>query len=163
MKMVIEVLFFGLLAASTLTGPSVAWAAQATPGLVTQWEYRVLKREQILDLGKKNMTEGLNKVGAEGWELVTVDGAYIFKRPKRLIAMQREDAKDRVSAIESDVELLNDRVAWAERMLRKGFLSANQVEIERQNLRRAQTALDRAKKELESLPAEPGAPIEKKK
>jgi len=51
------------------------------------WEYRVLARGQIQGLAgepaKDGLTAGLNKLGSEGWELVTIDrGAdYVFKRP----------------------------------------------------------------------------------
>lgn len=59
---------------------------RAAPVVRTAWEYRVLARGQIQGLAereKDSLTAGLNKLGAEGWELVTIDrGAdYVFKRP----------------------------------------------------------------------------------
>ncbi len=57
------------------------------PGIRTAWEYRVIARQEIQGLAgereKENLTAGLNKLGSEGWELVTIDrgAVYVFKRP----------------------------------------------------------------------------------
>src|SRR5262249_25272463 len=69
----------------------------AKENLPSKWEYRVLTKEQLAELGKKNLAAGLNKIGEEGWELVTVQSGpareggargfsegpaeYYFKRP----------------------------------------------------------------------------------
>jgi len=121
---------------------------------VSRWEYRVLSKAQIIELGKKDLAVGLNTLGDEGWELVAIDTSYIFKRPKDRGRRQAEDLKSQILLIESDVEQLKDRVAWAERMFKKGFMSANQAEAERLQLKRAQMALERARKDLEVLPAD---------
>ena len=60
---------------------SAASAADSKPDVVFRWEYRVLTEEQVIALGKKDLAAGLNKLGDEGWELVTVGAHYIFKRP----------------------------------------------------------------------------------
>jgi type II secretory pathway component GspD/PulD (secretin) len=39
--------------------------------LLAKWEYRAVKRSQVLELGKGDLTAGLNKLGEEGWELVS--------------------------------------------------------------------------------------------
>jgi hypothetical protein len=62
----------------------------------TQWEYRMEYEGAVRKLGKDDVAAGLNRLGQDGWELVTVDqvqagaGAsavrvprYFFKRPKR--------------------------------------------------------------------------------
>jgi hypothetical protein len=56
-----------------------------------KWEYRVLTREEIQELGKNNLTAGLNELGKDGWELVSVfpgftppktgPDQFYFKRP----------------------------------------------------------------------------------
>lgn len=63
----------------------MAWSTQR-PAPSTQWEYRLSGK---LDIKQ----EDLNQLGAQGWELVTIDQrilngsdytvTYIFKRPKR--------------------------------------------------------------------------------
>jgi Bacterial type II/III secretion system short domain len=47
--------------------------ARAKSALSTRWEYQVLTKEQVADLGKKNLAAGLNKLGDESWELVAVE------------------------------------------------------------------------------------------
>jgi hypothetical protein len=76
-------------------------AAAADEGAKTKaappakWEYQVLTHDQIADLAKKDFAAGLNKLGADGWELVAVEprtdrdhgakpsgqAAFYFKRP----------------------------------------------------------------------------------
>jgi hypothetical protein len=58
------------------------------PAKPTTWEYRVLTRSSLAQLGKDNLEAGLNELGAEGWELIGIEtGAksssysYIFRRP----------------------------------------------------------------------------------
>jgi hypothetical protein len=48
-----------------------------------QWEYTVRSTNDFIDRGKPDFDAGLNRLGAEGWELVAVDPAsrFIFKRP----------------------------------------------------------------------------------
>src|SRR6516162_1884631 len=91
-------------------------AADATSYVVTKWEYRVLTKEQILDLGKKDLAAGLNQLGDEGWELAAVESAYIFKRPRQQRTV--EDARRQLAAAEADAEMQKDRAAWSERMFK---------------------------------------------
>jgi hypothetical protein len=60
----------------------------AAATLRTAWEYRTLERAELMKLAsekqvKDQLTGGLNKLGAEGWELVTFmgSGEFVFKRP----------------------------------------------------------------------------------
>ena len=56
-------------------------AATGQPGV--KWEYKALTRSEILQLGDKDLTTGLNKLGDEGWELVSsIPGEFYFKRLK---------------------------------------------------------------------------------
>jgi hypothetical protein len=43
--------------------------------LTARWEYQVLTKEQVADLGKNNLAAGLNKLGEESWELVAVEAS----------------------------------------------------------------------------------------
>jgi hypothetical protein len=73
------------------------------PAKPMTWEYRVLTRGSIDELGKDNLEAGLNALGAEGWELVSIDSSakptsgnrYIFRRPGA--AKPRTDTKPAVA------------------------------------------------------------------
>jgi hypothetical protein len=138
--------------------PVTAPAADGRPDAVARWEYRVLTREQVLDLGKKDLAAGLNALGDDGWELVVAEPAFILKRPRDLARRRAEEVKRRLALIEADVEQLRERAAWAGRMARKGFLTEQQVDAERLRLRAAEGALDAVREELKALPADPKEP-----
>jgi hypothetical protein len=140
--------------------PVRAAAAESKPDAVVLWEYRVLTRDQVLDLGKKDLASGLNKLGDEGWELVVAEPAYIFKRPRDQVRKQAADLKRRITLMESDVEMRKDRVAWSERMLRKGYMTEQQANAARLQLKAAEMALDEARKELKDAPPGPMEPAE---
>jgi hypothetical protein len=125
-----------------------------------RWEYRVLTKAQLLELGRNDLTAGLNKLGDEGWELSAFDAAYIFKRPK---VQQRsiEVLKLRIGLVEADIEQQRDRVQWSQRMVKRGFLAANQLKDETRLLRELEIALEEAKQDLKSLQAEPKKEPEK--
>lgn len=84
-------------------GPGAAPFGQmaAGPARPMAWEYRVLSRGSLTELGKESLEAGLNQVGAEGWELVGIDAgpvakssaahSYIFRRPGMF--KQRGEAK----------------------------------------------------------------------
>jgi hypothetical protein len=135
-----------------------ARSADSTP----QWEYRVLTKAQLLDLGKKDLAAGLNKLGDEGWELAAFDSAYIFKRPK--VQKYSEVPKLRLKLAEADVEQQRERVQWAKRMVKKGFLSANQLKDEERLLRELEIVLEEAEQDVKSMPTEPkkGTPSDRK-
>jgi hypothetical protein len=126
-----------------------ARSAEAMP----QWEYQVLTKAQILDLGKKDLAAGLNKLGDEGWELAAFDNAYIFKRPK--MQRQAEVLKLRLKLAEFDVEQQKERVQWAERMVKKGFLAANQLKEEIRLLKELEIVLEEAETDVKSLKTQP--------
>jgi hypothetical protein len=154
-------LLLALVVAGTMSG--TAPAADGKPGADSRWEYKVLTRSQVIDLGKKDLAAGLNQLGDEGWELVAIDGDYIFKRPKDQVRLRAEDLKGQIAIIEADVEMLKDRAAWAERMGKKGFLGSQQVYAEQMALRRAEAVLERARRNLKALPADPKETPEKER
>src|SRR5207302_345137 len=126
--------------ALTLTAgrPQLSWSAEEKRVTASRWEYRVLTKEQVLDLGKKDLTAGLNTLGDQGWELVAIDGSYIFKRSKEQIRKQIDDLKTQIALIETDVEFLKERVAWSERMFKRGYVSGQHLQAERAVLQRAE-------------------------
>jgi hypothetical protein len=128
-----------------------------------KWEYRILTREQVLDLGRKDLAAGLNQLGGDSWELAAVDGVYIFKRPRDQGWRRAEDIKSVLPLLESEVELLRDRAAWAERMVKKGFMTERQAEAERLKLRSAEISLERARRELLPGPQRRVEPPEKER
>jgi hypothetical protein len=141
--------------------PGVAWSAEVQPGAVPAWEYRVLTRDQVLELGKQDLAAGLNKLGGEGWELAAVDAVYIFKRPKDWGVNRLETAKGQVAMLESELVLLQERVAWSERMVKKGYMTEQRYRAEQAALKRLEIALDQARKELKALTGEQTTPAEK--
>jgi hypothetical protein len=62
------------------------------PAARAAWEYRVLSAAEVGELGKNDLAAGLNQLGGEGWELVSVEprsrdfgvqsARYYFKRAK---------------------------------------------------------------------------------
>jgi hypothetical protein len=140
-------------------GQTATTPAESKLDWASKWEYQVLTKEQVIASGKKDLAAGLNHLGSEGWELAAVDGAYIFKRPKDPGRPQTEQLKRAIPLIEADITLLKDRVGWAERMLRKGYLSQRQVENERLRLKDAELALESARAHIDSLPPPTPAPM----
>ena len=56
--------------------PLAAFAQEAASAIPVKWEYRVLSRDQIAELGKNDLAAGLNRLGEHGWQLVTVEPAF---------------------------------------------------------------------------------------
>jgi hypothetical protein len=154
-----------LLAVAILSGavPLGAWPGQARGQGLSKWEYRVLTKEEVSALGKKDLARGLNKLGEEGWELAAIETAYIFKRPKGQIQQRAQELKRQIAFLEIDVAAWKERVGWSERMLRKGFRSESDVDFERDFLKSAEIALDYARKELSKLPAEQKGPMKQER
>jgi hypothetical protein len=155
----------GLLAISVASAvlqlATLPAAAQQPDGL-PRWEYRVLTKEQVIDLGKKDLVAGLNRLGDDGWELAGVDGPYIFKRLKGPDPNYVEQLKSQMTLAEADVENWKDRLAWSERMAKKGYLATNQVQADRMRLQRAEITLDLLRRTMQNLlpaPKEPGEKV----
>lgn len=62
------------------------------------------------------------------------------------------DVKKRAAQAGSDVAMWLERVAWAERMARKGYLTERQVRADKAKLKKAQAERDEAERELKRLP-----------
>jgi hypothetical protein len=145
---------FILLILGIVGGSQVAGAAEPKLEPATKWEYRVLSKDEMLELGKKDLVAGLNKLGDEGWELVTAEPTYIFKRPKQKLKAI-EDVKRQLLFLQAEVEGWRDRVAWTERMVKKGYLTERHLKEETELLQAAEIALEKAQKEFKALPPEP--------
>jgi hypothetical protein len=78
------------IGAALLATRSPAAPAPALPMGVKAWEYKVLAGTELITAGgNKKSSDGLNALGAEGWELVTVTEnpngghrTFYLKRPK---------------------------------------------------------------------------------
>jgi hypothetical protein len=157
-------LAFALLLSGQAGGapPAAASPPEGPPDAAPRWEYRVLTRDQVTELGKRDLAAGLNRLGDDGWELAAIDAAYIFKRPKVRRGEQVADVRRRLALLASDVEVWQERVAWARRMARKGFLSDRQLDAEEVRLKLAERALGEAQRELKRLAPESDRPGEEK-
>jgi hypothetical protein len=131
-------------------------------GSAPRWEYRVLGKAEVLELGKSDLATGLNRLGRDGWELAAIDGAYIFKRRPTGHMSSVEHLKELLAAAESDLQMRKERVTWAERMARKGFLSASQLEADRTLLQRSEIEVGQLRRDLDAarLPSPKQAPKE---
>jgi hypothetical protein len=149
------------LALGLLSGPPAAPAAEPRPEAAPRWEYRVLTKEQLLELGKKDLTAGLNALGDDGWELVAAEPSFIFKRAKGPSPRHVEEVRRQAQLARSDLEMWKDRVAWAERMVKKGYLTERQLQADQARLKDTEAALEALEKELKALPPEPKPAPEK--
>jgi hypothetical protein len=134
--------------------PTAVRAADPKPEPGVKWEYRIVSKEQLLDLGKKDLTAGLNALGDEGWELVAAGPEYIFKRAKFSSAKRIAELKQQISRAQSDLDMVKDRVQWAERMVKKGYMTDRQLTAEQAQQQAAELALQLLQQELKSLPPE---------
>src|SRR5258708_7718369 len=96
-----------------ILGVTDARGAQDKPAAAPQWEYRILTKQQVLDLGKSDLATGLNQLGSDGWELAAVDGGYIFKRPRSHPRAQLAQLQAQLAQAEADLDSWKERVAWA--------------------------------------------------
>ena len=110
---------FILLGLGVFGGPVqvAGLGAEARSSALPKWEYRVLTKDEVLKLGQKDLTAGLNKLGDAGWELVAVESdaqepasraaqksaQFYFKRPANLIEKQAEAIKERIRRAEFTV------------------------------------------------------------
>jgi hypothetical protein len=149
--------FFGMAMILAMCGQGSALAAdeKTTP----KWEYRVVSKDQVIELGKNDLAAGLNKLGSDGWELVVVDGGYIFKRPKPQNDKEIADLKLRIAVLNRDIEMQKERVAWCNRMFKMGYLSGQIAAAEQERLERFGLVLERMNKDLDKLSVPPTEPI----
>jgi hypothetical protein len=99
-----KICFVFLLAGMTIWGGSLHFAKAGEPQIPvpTKWEYKAISHTEVARLApkasKNPLTDGLNVLGADGWELVGVQtqvgsnlsnpmavsssSTFLFKRPK---------------------------------------------------------------------------------
>src|SRR5262249_9226058 len=133
----------------------------------TKWEYRILTKEQVADLGKGDVAVGLNRLGEQGWELAAIEPAvapvkdpsaqFYLKRPTGWDYRQpsRPGLEPRVEAARANLDAWKERAAWSKRMAKKGLMSEAQADADRERLQHAARSLEQAERELKALPAEP--------
>jgi multidrug efflux pump subunit AcrA (membrane-fusion protein) len=63
----------------------------------------------------------------------------------------KKDVDGRRLVADSDLEMSRDRAAWAERMVKKGYITASQAESERSRLQSARIALEKIQEEKRVL------------
>jgi len=148
---------FDLVLLVAFTFPVPVVLAEDKP--IPRWEYRVVTKDQVVELGKNDLAAGLNKLGNEGWELVVVDGGYIFKRSKVQYDKEIADLKLRIAILNRDIEMQKDRVAWSSRMLKMGYVSPPAVVAEKERLERYELILEKLNKDLDRMSAPPIEPI----
>jgi RND family efflux transporter MFP subunit len=68
---------------------------------------------------------------------------------------------NRIAELESDVAMMKERVAWSERMVKKGYLAASQAEADRARLKKLEADLERARAEQKSSPPDEKKSIER--
>ena len=75
-------------------------------------------------------------------------------RPEEKGPREPEKAKEQVALAEANLEQTRERVAWAERMVKLGYMSAAQAVVERSRLASAEVLLAQARKELKTPQAD---------
>jgi RND family efflux transporter MFP subunit len=72
-----------------------------------------------------------------------------------------KEAQARIDTLQADVEKMEDRVDWSERMVKKGYLTARQAEADRELLKKLEADLERARAELKGATPDEKESIEK--
>jgi hypothetical protein len=148
---------WSLVGLGVLLAASGVNAGGDTKGALPRWEYRVLSKDQLLQQGKQDLAAGLNSLGKQGWELVGIDGGYIFKRREAPVP-SIPDLKRRVADAEKAVDSRRERLALTELMVRKGLASEVNLQATQRLLRQAQAALDQAQRDLDAQLLPPPKP-----
>jgi hypothetical protein len=148
---------FSIALFAVLVGLGLVASADDKP--LAKWEYRVVTKDQVAEIGKNDLAAGLNKLGSEGWELVVVDGGYIFKRPKLQNDRDIADLKLKIAILNRDIEMQKERVAWSNRMLKMGYMSNQAAAAEQERLERFELVLEKMTKDLDKLTVPPIEPI----
>jgi hypothetical protein len=143
--------FLVLFVGAALSPWHAALLAQEKSAAAVLWEYQVLSKQKVIDLGQKDLAAGLNQLGRDGWELAAIDGDYIFKRSKNQRPLTAQEIRERIGLAKADVEMWRERASWSERMAQRGFVTRAQADADRARLRSAETSLQNAEKELPIL------------
>jgi RND family efflux transporter MFP subunit len=115
----------------------------------TPMDVIVVRKGRRQNLGPVRLADGLapgDKVGAKD----------VWERYNHLKTTQ-----DRAKVLESDVEMMKERVTWSERMVKKGYLTAQQLEADRTLLKKLEADLEAARAELGTTQPPKKAPAEK--
>jgi hypothetical protein len=99
----------------------------------------------------KQVTAAIESMRKALADLPRTDETDQIRRSLDRLRERITDARTPLELARSDVEMLVDRVAWSDRMARKGFATPAQVLADRTRLARAEIELARAKKTLADL------------
>lgn len=61
------------------------------PGRGSAWNYKVVNIWELQKLGEGQVEAGLNKLGAEGWELIGIDAG--IPKPSSIAAIEKDFTK----------------------------------------------------------------------
>jgi type II secretory pathway component GspD/PulD (secretin) len=91
---------FGACSAA-LAGDAARDAGKANAAASPKWEYKILTKDGVADLGKGEVGAGLNALGDDSWELIAVEpggrsareSSFYFKRPVQAAAPSPDSAE----------------------------------------------------------------------
>jgi multidrug efflux pump subunit AcrA (membrane-fusion protein) len=101
-------------------------------------EYEIVLSQNFSDIEFAKTQVTLAEIALKKYE----EGDYLYRE---------RDILGRLSVAESDQEMWRDRVAWSERMLKRGFISANTAQAEKSKQENAIISLKRVVDELRVL------------
>jgi outer membrane protein TolC len=107
------------------------------------------QEEQARELEKKSALPAGAVIAAR---VRRIDAEIVLERAKARQQAGRENARSVVELAESELEMWKERVAWSERMVKKGYLTERQLQTERAALKQAETVLEKARRELDGVP-----------
>jgi outer membrane protein TolC len=107
------------------------------------------QEETVRELMKKGAVTASAVIAARVRRL---DAEIMLERTKARLQSQRESGKHAVEVAESDVQMWKERVEWAERMTKKGFITERHLQAEQDALKKAEAALKDARRQLDGPP-----------
>jgi hypothetical protein len=106
------------------------------------------QEEQAREAEKKSSLPATAVIAAR---VRRIDAEIVLERAKVRQQAGRDDATRAFEHAASELEMWKDRVAWSERMTKKGYLTERQLQTERAALKQAEAALEKARRELDGV------------
>ncbi|VTS01832.1 Efflux transporter, RND family, MFP subunit OS=Planctomyces brasiliensis (strain ATCC 49424 / DSM 5305 / JCM 21570 / NBRC 103401 / IFAM 1448) GN=Plabr_2125 PE=4 SV=1: HlyD_2 [Tuwongella immobilis] len=127
-------------------------------------EYRIVVNQNFSDIETARVTISLAALDLEKYtglprdsvEKMSIEELLTLDLEKRVPAKGEyrqllDDVSGRLRLAESDVEMLLERAAWSERMVKKGYLTPSQANAERSRLESSRETLKKLQMESEVL------------
>jgi outer membrane protein TolC len=134
---------------------------EAAQAAVDAWAERVAWAERMVKLGyispaqaqadKARLAEAVIGLQKATEELKSLTPAGSLFDTLGRIARRYQIAKSLVDLARADLEQSRERVAWSERMVKKGYMSAAQVQAERARAESAAASLEKAVERLKAI------------